>query len=141
MDPFPLTDEEWRALQDAALAVTNAALAGDTLLRESHFQELAATLAQLRGRYGNHPLLLETLADHTDDEAERVRLYRQAVGVAARHGIITYTIRLSLAEVLLDRGEAEAAQVELDACHDEVTALGDRSDRKNWEQLRRRCSV
>jgi hypothetical protein len=140
VEPFPFTEEEWQAVADAALPLVNATFAGDDVLRDSLFLELAEILSGLRQRHGDHPVLLETLADYTDDDAERIRLYRQAIDIAVRHGIGTYTIRLSLALLLFDRGEKAAARAELEACRDEIFADGDQSQRDWWECLRAECS-
>ena len=141
MESFPFTDAEWQTVQDAAFPVVNATFADDNVLRESHFQKLAEVLSGLRQLHGDHPVLLETLADFTDDDAERVRLYRQAIDIAVRHGIGTWTIRLSLSDALIWQRETAAARVELETCRDEVATLGDESDRKKWEQLRAACSL
>ena len=95
---------------------------------------LVEVLAGLRARHGDHPVLLETEADFTEDDGERVLLYRRAMGVAEANGIQTLTIRLSLSRLLLDTGQHEAARDELLACEGELPD-GDESDRASWAEL------
>lgn len=131
---FPFTAGEWAAVADAALPVVNAGVAGDLVSRASHLARLFGVLAHLRSRHGDHPVLFETEADFTQDDSERVALYRRAARVAEAHGIRTLGIRLSLARVLLDIGEPRAAGVELLACESEL-ADGDESERASWAEL------
>jgi len=134
VEPFPFTDAEWAAVGDAALPVVNATLADDAVLRASHCVGLLDVLARLRARYGDHPILLETEADFAEDEAERHALYHQAVRIAVTHQLPTLTIRLSLAQLLLDLGRRDAALDELLACESEVCE-GDESERAKWADL------
>jgi hypothetical protein len=134
VEVFPFTEVEWAALSDAALPVVNAGLAGDEVLGATHLVGLLDVLAGLRARYGDHPVLLETEADFTKDDAERVGLYRRAVGIAVAHGLPTLSIRLSLARVLLELGRPQEAAAELSACERELPD-GDESERSSWSEL------
>ncbi len=141
MEGFPFTGEEWERIKEGACAIVNASLADDDVLRASHFLELQFVLSELRAKYGPHPLLLETEADFTDEPPERVALYEQAIQVALREEIITFTIRLSLARVLLDHfGDAKRALRELLACRDEITERADDSERREWHELVEQCN-
>ncbi|MFL5340636.1 MAG: hypothetical protein ACJ8F7_10840 [Gemmataceae bacterium] len=120
VEAFPFTESEWAAVGEAALPLVNAALADDTVLREAHLTELLEVLSGLRHRYGYHPVLLETEADFTEDEADRVAQYRRAIRIAESHGLPTLSPRLSFARLLLDVGEPEAAREELLACKGEL---------------------
>src|SRR5258707_1219218 len=83
---------------------------------------------------GQHPALLETEADFTDEPSERVALYEQAKQSALVGGWVTYSIRISLARVLLEElGDAGRGLQELLACRDEVTTCADKSERAEWE--------
>jgi hypothetical protein len=106
---FPFTNAEWDVVQRAALPLVNATFAEDDVLRASCFSELKEVLGELRSRHGNHPVLLETEADFTEDDAERAAIYRKAITIATEHELPTLTIRLSLARELLDAGEPRAA--------------------------------
>jgi hypothetical protein len=119
VEAFPFTEAEWAA---------------DPVLRASLLVGLLDVLAELRARHGDHPVLLEAQADFTDDDGERVALYRRAVRVALTHGLPTLSIRLSLARVLLGAGQPAAARVELRACAGEAH-LGDEAERSEWAEL------
>jgi hypothetical protein len=134
VEAFPFTKAEWDAVGDAALPVVNAGMADDPVLRASHLVGLLDVLAVLRGRYGDHPVLLETEADFAEDDASRATLYRRAAAVAEANGLPTLSIRLSLARLLLDLGQPAAARDELLACQDELGG-GDESDRAAWAEL------
>ena len=134
MKSWPFSKAEWATVSNAALPVVNSGLADDTAARASHLVGLRDVLAQLRARHGDHPVLLETEAEFTEDDGERVSLYRRAVGIAEANGIQTLTIRLSLSRLLLDMGQPDAAHHELLACEGEL-ANGDQSDRASWAEL------
>jgi hypothetical protein len=140
MEELPFTRAEWGAVTDAALAVVNATLADDAVLCASHFITLQAVLAELRGRYGDHPVLLETEADFTDDAGGRVLLYERAAQAALIHGLPALSIRLSWAQVLLEElREPAAAREVLLACQNELAAAEDEADRKEWSRLSAEC--
>ena len=134
MEAFPFTETEWASVSDAALLAVNAGSAGDAVLRASHLIGLLDVLADLRVRHGEHPALLETEADFTDDGGERLALYRRVTDLAAANGLQTLTIRLSVAQVLLELGRAAEASTELSACEGELPG-GDDSDRVSWSEL------
>ena len=57
-------------------------------------------------------MLLETEADFTDDDGERLALYQQAVRTAVAYGLPTLSIRLSQAGLLLEMGRHKRARQE-----------------------------
>ena len=134
VEPFPFTEAEWAAVTAEVQPVVDASFMDDDVLGASALIGLFDVLADLRDRYGDHPVLLETEADFRDDDAGRIALYRRAVRVALAHGLATLSIRLSLAEVLLDTGRPADARAELLACAGEV-AHGDESERASWAEL------
>jgi hypothetical protein len=134
VEAFPFTDAEWDGVKEAALPLVNATFAEDDALRASCFTELREVLGELRAWHGDHPVLLETEADFTEDDAEQVALYRRAASIATAHGLPTLSIRLSLARVLLDAAEPGAALAELLACEGELVG-GDESERSSWAEL------
>jgi hypothetical protein len=141
MNPFPFTSEEWEKVQEASRALTNPTLADDDILEASHLRELQAVLEELRTRYGDHPVLLETEADFQNDPRHRVVLYRAALQLAEKYLVPTVSIRLSLAEVLLaDLGDSTAAAKELDACRSEIGTDADERDLVEWSRLRSQCA-
>ncbi len=78
MEAFPFSSDEWSQVQEAARGVVNASLAGDGVLQASLLEEFRDILVVLRAKYGEHPVLLETAADFTEDTSERVALYEAA---------------------------------------------------------------
>jgi len=137
---FPFTDAEWEAIKGAALLVVNASLVEDIPMRASAYAGVLDKLGDLRARYSDHPVLLETQADFADVNAERVELYRRAAAVAEAHGLPTLSIRLSLAGLLLEAGEGWAAGSELLACEEEATK-GDDFDQASWADLSARAQT
>ncbi|MGL6072558.1 MAG: hypothetical protein ACRC8S_00220 [Fimbriiglobus sp.] len=138
MEAWPFRKEEWAKVSDAALLIVNASSAEDDVLQASHFAGLQEVLADLQATHGEHPVLLETEADFTNDPDESIPLYRQAIRLAEAHSLQTLTIRLSLAQVFLDLGQKEAARLELLACQHELVDA-DTSDREAWVELANAC--
>jgi hypothetical protein len=134
VEAFPFTDAEWAAVSEAARLVVNASLAEDEVLHASNVAELRDVLAELRAQYGDHPVLLETEADFTSYDSERLALYRRAVRIASAHQFPTLSIRLSLARLLIGMGLTTPARTELLACEGEARA-GDESERDKWSEL------
>lgn len=140
MEAFPFTYEEWQGVSEASRAVVNAHFARDTVLHTSLLVEFHNVLCELRGKHGEHPLLLETQADFTMEPSERIPLYAKAAHLAIENGLLSYTIRLSLASVLLeDMDDADRALQELLACRDEVTAHADKWEQREWRELLKAC--
>lgn len=138
---WPFSETEVFSLSEAARAVVNATLADDEVLRASRFKELRRVLIELRRKYGQHPMLLETDADFTQPPRERVALYERAKRAALAGGWPTYTIRISLACVLLEAfGDAKRAMQELEGCRDETAACADKSEMQEWQELAKRCA-
>ena len=133
---FPYTRSEWRAVREASHAVLNATLADEDDLRVSCFAELQSVLESLRVLHGQHPILLETEADFADDPVVRRCLYQQAIALALQKQLPTYSMRISLARLLLEECDnSTAAYRELAACKDEVTELADNSEKREFIEL------
>jgi hypothetical protein len=139
MEPFPFTEQDWAAVSSAAIAVTNAVLADDNVLRQSELMNLEELVTSLSGKYGEHPVLLETLADFESDPERQVTLYRRALQQAERFGLPTVTIRLALAAVLLEelQNPVEAGQVLMDG-ESELAGHEDASDIEAWSRLKQK---
>jgi len=140
MKAFPFTDAEWAPVRSAALSILNADAAGDEVLKASLRLDMLDLLAGLRERHGDHPVLLETVADYTDNNTERAVLYRQAVDIAVANGLPTLSIRLFFARVLLDLGQPGAARKELRACEGEARGRSER-ERAEWADLMAEASL
>lgn len=74
--------------------------------------------------------LLRDAADYDEGDAERSRVYRRAVEVAATHGLPALYLRFCFVRHLLDAGQPAAAREELRACRGEV--LGANEDERTW---------
>jgi hypothetical protein len=142
MEPFPFSEEEWSQVEEVSLAVTNATLADDDVLRSSTYMELEELVFGLCRKYGEHPVLLETLADFESNPARQMKLYREAIQHAERFELSTVSIRMALATVLLElfHDPSEALQV-LMACERELATHDDESDLEAWTSLKRKCET
>ena len=76
MEAFPFTEAEWAPIRELALPILDAHAAGDDALSASLRLEMLDRLADLRERRGDHPALLETIADYTNGDAERAEIFR-----------------------------------------------------------------
>jgi hypothetical protein len=140
MDVFPFIQADWQRVEDASRAVTNATMADDAVLRASQFAELVAVLEELRERYGDHPILLETEADFLDDPSLQLHLYRSAIRLAEQNALPTFTIRISLARLLLEEfADPKQAEKELAACHWELSRYADDYEKNEWYELMSNC--
>lgn len=140
MESFPFTAQEWSKVQQVTHKVLNATLADDDLLRASHFVALQSVLDELRRNYGDHPILLETEGDFSDDPRQQRELYRRAIWLAEENTLPTLSIRISLARVLLqDFGDPDEAARELTACEYEWRISDDQSERRNWAEAMSEC--
>ena len=133
-EAWPFSETEWDAVSEAARCIVNATFAKDTTLHASLTLDLVDVLAELRAQHGEHPALLETEADFSEENSERLSLYRRAVALAEAQEFQTLTIRLSLSQLLLELGRSEDARRELAACEGELS-WGDESDRASWSEL------
>lgn len=140
VDAFPFTKIEWDRVTEASRALVNATLADDAVLQASLFAELQAVLEELRAGHGDHPVLLETEADFHDDPHSQRDMYLSAIRLAEAHALPTYTIRLSLARVLLENFDDPArATNELRACERELPQHADQGEMGDWSKLIREC--
>lgn len=141
MEEFPFTEDEWNLVSDASTAIVNASLAEDVILGASLQVEMNGILDDLQTKYGEHPVLIETRADFTSDRGERVALYQAAKQIAKIHGLPTFTIIISLADVLIDElGQLELARDELLSCQAEIEVCDDDYYRTRWHELLAKCT-
>lgn len=137
---WPFTRGDWQKVSEAGRDICNACLADDEVLRASKFEDLRLLLADLREKYGEHPVLLETEADFTDEPCEQVPLYHEALRLALAAGWQTFSIRLSLAGVLFEMGQPEMALKELLACQHEMSEVADDREKQDWQDLKNACT-
>lgn len=136
MDEFPFTEEEWRTIARATTSVTNATLADDAAWRARSFRILRRRIRGMKLRYGDHPVLIETLADFHDDPQVRRRLYRRAIRIAVRHGLPAFTMRIYLARLLLEEfHDPRRALLQLQQCESEVLQSRDNDYISMWREL------
>lgn len=136
MEVFPFSTDDWSRVNGMAREIVNASLMDDDALSASKKEHLRELLAELRDRYGEHPILLETEADFEDDPQLQAKRYFTAIALAESNFLPTYTKRISLAELLIDelQDPAGAAQ-QLAACEQEVLEQGDEYERQQWREL------
>ena len=132
MEAWPFSAEDWQVVEEAVIALVNASADETDEVIAAKLKDVFDLLEALAIKYGPHPVLYETKADILPNPAERVELYRQAIRLAESNALQTLTIRLSLADVLMeDLGDFAAARQELEACKGELTA----DDRDEWQAL------
>lgn len=69
-------------------------------------------------------------------------MYRSAVKLAETNNLPTYTIRISLAGVLLhDFLDPKQAARELAACESELAAHADEDEKHQWSELMNQCDM
>ncbi len=142
MDTFPFTQSEWQRIEDVCRSMVDAILVDDSVLEASLYAELMVRLQELRERYGEHPVLLETAGDFSGDSLMQIELYRRAIQLATDNNITTLSIRLSLAGVFLrDFNDRPQAVRELLACQPELDQEADSSQAKEWSELMSQCSL
>jgi hypothetical protein len=140
MESFPFSQTEWQRVLDISLSIVNATLINDAVLMASLFEDLLIVLDDLRNRHGDHPILLETEADFCDDPSKQLDLYRSAIQLAQKYDLPTFTIRISLAGVLLQFFHDPLQAInELEACKMEMTKTADESETKEWHDLMAQC--
>ena len=138
MDAWPFTEADWEAVEEAIVALVNASGEEADDMIAAKLKDVFDLLEALAIKYGPHPVLYETKADILPNPAGRVELYRQAISLAESHDLQTLTIRLSLAEVLIeDLGDFAGARKELAACKGELTD----EDMEEWQALTDRANM
>ena len=132
MEAWPFGEEDWDSVEEAVIDLVNASAEETDEAIAAHLKTVFDLLEALAIKYGPHPVLYETKADILPNPAERVELYKQAISLAESNGLQTLTMRLSLAEVLIeDLGDFAAARKELAACQGELTD----EDLDEWQAL------
>jgi hypothetical protein len=135
----PLTSDDLSAIRRAARAVASAQKCSDVERRSTQFACLQSVLAEVRERRGDHPVLWELEADFTLDPELAADLYRRAERAASTAGLPTFSIRLSLARLLLkELGCAGEARAALRACAAELPGASEKQSAA-WEQLLGAC--
>lgn len=138
MEAWPFAEEDWDSLEEAVIDLVNASGEEDDEVIAANLKNVFDLLEALAIKYGPHPVLYETKADILPHPAERVELYKQAISLAENNALQTLTIRLSLADVLIqDLGDFAAARKQLAACQGELTE----EDMDEWQALADRAHM
>lgn len=99
-------------VRELALDITNATLADDNALAESLYQRLLNyhEAQIIVGR--SHPFLVETVADYTDEPAQALKYYIQALEMSRQMASDepTQTILIGIGARLLEMGQREQAE-------------------------------
>ena len=103
----------FKNLCDAARSLEAAVAQGSTSLAAAEFAALKAQLAAQRLTTRVDPLLVETVADFTDDPAEAIQLYKEAISLSDAASCPTYTQRIWMAARLLELGNRVEARRQL----------------------------
>ncbi len=95
-----------------AFDITNATLADDHALAESIYQHLHLYHEEQLANGRSHPFILETLADYTDDPAQAISHYEEALAMSRRmtSDEPTHTILIGIGERLIELKRAEQAE-------------------------------
>jgi hypothetical protein len=142
MEEFPFSADDWNRVEELATEIVNASAMDDDVLGASKVENMREHLAELRDRYGEHPILIETEADFEDDPLRRKDLYLAAIALAEANALPSYTIRISLAGVLIDElHDPLGAAQQLSACERETQQQGDDDQRRQWGELMQRCAA
>jgi len=118
---FPYTADEGNRIVEIARHLVNAGLAHDELRRAKQLAELRQYLDELIGKYGEHPILIETQADYADTFEESMALYEKAKTDSKSMGLPLLSICLSMALLVLNERDGKSRALELlQECQDEV---------------------
>ena len=132
MEAWPFSEEDWSSIEEAVVELVNASEEDEDETVVTKLKNVFDLLEAMAIKYGPHPVLYETKGDIIPNPNERVDLYKEAIALADLNSLPTISIRLSLAEVLIeDFKDYDAAKHELEACRSELTEenLGE------WESL------
>ena len=99
-------------VQEFALEHTNAFLADDHSLAASLYERFLAYHEEQLAVGRSHPFIVETLADYTQDHAQSVRYYKQALTMSRQMASDepTHTILIGIGARLIELGRREQAE-------------------------------
>ncbi len=136
METFPFTAAEWKQVIDSTHPLMEARLAEDNSLAEAKLKILRSRLLDLKNKYGEHPILLETEADFVEEASEAKSLYERALSLAKENSLPIASISISYAYLVFAYLEdPKSAQEILESCRDEVYDGGDESIITEHEDL------
>jgi Ni,Fe-hydrogenase I large subunit len=141
MDKFPFSKDEWGEIEDISYEMVNSVYMYDKVSTEI-FSKFLAIIKKLETKYGRHPVLVETLADFTDDPKERKKLYTEALEIATKHGLPTISIRNTFATLLIEefQDHSMANQI-LEPTDREIEQHDDELDIAEYYRLKRKLTI
>ena len=124
---------------ELAADITNATLADDHALAESLYQRLYFYHEQQLAAGRSHPFIIETLADYTDDSAQAIRYYEQALAVSRQMASDepTQTILIGIGALLIEMGRREQAEAFIHDGRTEAIRRGDSDSIEDADRLLR----
>jgi len=141
MDKFPFTKDEWGEIGDISYDMVNEVYKDDNVSPEL-FSKFVTIINKLENKYGKHPLLLETLADHTHDPEERKKLYAEALDIAITNGLPTISIRNTFATLLIEEFEDHSMALQiLQAGDEEIKKHDDEYNIEQYFKLKRKLTI
>jgi hypothetical protein len=127
----------YERVHEFALLITNATLAEDDVLCETHYAAFRDYYEE-QSRVGRcHPFILETLADYTEEEALAMSYYEQALALAKQMGEPIHSILIAIGERHQDAKRFEVAEAYLRDGRDEARRRGDSEMAEEADRLLR----
>ena len=122
---------------ELAADITNATLADDHALAEFLYQRLRLYHEEQLAAGRSHPFIIETLTDYTDDPAQALRYYEQALTMSRNmtSDEPTHTILIGIGEQLIESGRREQAEAFIRDGRAEALRRGDTDWIENADRL------
>ena len=141
MDKFPFSKDDWGEIENISYEMVNSVYKYDKVSPEL-FSKFLTTIKRLENKYGKHPKLSETLADHTDDPEERKKLYAEALEIAKKNGLPTISICISFAELFIEYFDNNSMAIQiLEPTDREIEQHDDEYDLKKYYKLKRELTI
>lgn len=104
---------DWGRLRSLTETIMSAIASGDPELEDSLNLQITDLLEEMRTRFGDLPLLLETRGDFEQDDNKAIEFYRLAMSAPTKHGDDRASLRIALAHRLyaVEGGTPEVARL------------------------------
>ena len=141
MHKFPFSKDEWDEIVDISCDMVNFLEREDEDSPEL-FTKFLDIINKLENKYGRHPVLLETLADFTDEPKVCKKLYTEALEIAKKHGLPSISIRNTFANLLIEdfQDYSMALQI-LQAGDKEIKKHDDKYNIEQYFKLKRKLTI
>jgi len=122
-----LSTKLYKKVHSQAEALLKAAQDEDTPLFNCLYDELNVLCEDHKGSEKNHPVQWETLADFTEESDQALVLYKKALAYAEQDSLPDYiaSINYSMAVLLIDCNDMEAAIVAAQKANEQLESIGD----------------